>query len=408
MTADDILFEFLHMEMVFTKDCLTFKDDLEVIKFVCKDFWNGIFRKQIDNLRTNHQGTYVLQDNRFALLTQISCRKQQLDESSKQLLNLDLGPLRTVAPSSAGGHQNPGAITSNQLVQSRDVSPPSSWSKVGFWSERAVSLVEGETGGLGWACDGPGSVSSSASFSSSTSSVSSGAASSRYKTELCRTFTERGACKYGSKCQFAHGAEELRGINRHPKYKTEPCRTFHSIGFCPYGIRCHFVHNNDDDGPLRPQKPTSAKRPPLLKQSFSFAGFPSNPTPLEPPFSQSSFLAAPSASPPSSGTISDLLATAFPEFLPSHDSGCCSAEPTPTTSPIQTAPEQSFSTSLSTRSQSLTSLSDHEGRCGSSASSLSGSDLSSAQDAAARRLPIFSQLSVPDGFCTDSSFSFFL
>ncbi|XP_053362813.1 trafficking protein particle complex subunit 6B, like [Clarias gariepinus] len=121
--ADDILFEFLHMEMVchiyteqmtredidkdrvtcvsvlegmgfrvgqglierFTKDCPTFKDDLDIMKFICKDFWNGIYRKQIDNLRTNHQGTYVLQDNKFALLTQFSCRTQQLEESSKYL-----------------------------------------------------------------------------------------------------------------------------------------------------------------------------------------------------------------------------------------------------------------------------------------------------------------------------------
>jgi hypothetical protein len=28
---------------------------------VCKDFWTCVFKKQIDNLRTNHQGVYVLQ-----------------------------------------------------------------------------------------------------------------------------------------------------------------------------------------------------------------------------------------------------------------------------------------------------------------------------------------------------------
>lgn len=323
-------------------------------------------------------------------------------------------PKTSAPPTSAVGYPKPGSITSNSWAQTKELPLPSRWNKMGFWSERAVSMVEGETGGLGWACDKPGSVSSAASFAGSTSCVSSSTASSRYKTELCRTFTERGTCKYGSKCQFAHGAEELRGINRHPKYKTEPCRTFHSIGFCPYGIRCHFVHNNDDDAHLRPRQPslpTTTQRPPLLKQSFSFAGFPSNPLPLDPPFSQSSFLGMPSASPPSSGTVSDLLAMAFPEFLPSHDSGCSSGEPTPTTSPSQMAPgvpDQSFSVSLGTRSLSLTSLSDHEGRCSSSASSLSGSDSSSANDSAAKRLPIFSQLSVPDGFYSEGSSSFFL
>lgn len=70
--------------------------------------------------------------------------------------------------------------------------------------------------------------------------------SSRYKTELCRPFEESGTCKYGDKCQFAHGGHELRTLARHPKYKTELCRTFHTTGFCPYGPRCHFIHNADE------------------------------------------------------------------------------------------------------------------------------------------------------------------
>ncbi|KAL2306025.1 hypothetical protein Nmel_003925 [Mimus melanotis] len=40
--------------------------------------------------------------------------------------------------------------------------------------------------------------------------------STRYKTELCRPFEESGACKYGEKCQFAHGFHELRSLTRHP------------------------------------------------------------------------------------------------------------------------------------------------------------------------------------------------
>lgn len=70
--------------------------------------------------------------------------------------------------------------------------------------------------------------------------------SSRYKTELCRPFEESGHCKYGDKCQFAHGGLELRTLSRHPKYKTELCRTYHTIGFCPYGPRCHFIHNEEE------------------------------------------------------------------------------------------------------------------------------------------------------------------
>lgn len=63
-----------------------------------------------------------------------------------------------------------------------------------------------------------------------------------YKTELCRSWEEKGTCKYGEKCQFAHGDLEQRRVERHPKYKTEICRTFWVSGSCPYGKRCCFIH----------------------------------------------------------------------------------------------------------------------------------------------------------------------
>jgi butyrate response factor 1 len=74
---------------------------------------------------------------------------------------------------------------------------------------------------------------------------------SLYKTEMCRSFMETGSCRYGNKCQFAHGAHELRPVMRHPKYKTEVCKKFANTGNCPYGNRCRFIHpgvgNSDND-----------------------------------------------------------------------------------------------------------------------------------------------------------------
>ncbi|KAJ6918373.1 trafficking protein particle complex subunit 6B-like [Populus alba x Populus x berolinensis] len=49
-----------------------FTDHLEAIKFICKDFWSELFKKQIDNLKTNHRGTFVLQDNKFPWLSRMS------------------------------------------------------------------------------------------------------------------------------------------------------------------------------------------------------------------------------------------------------------------------------------------------------------------------------------------------
>jgi hypothetical protein len=62
-------------------------DTLELIKFVCKDLWVNLFDKQVDNLRTNHRGVYVLLDNRVRFLERLSSTstttsKQQVDRWS--------------------------------------------------------------------------------------------------------------------------------------------------------------------------------------------------------------------------------------------------------------------------------------------------------------------------------------
>lgn len=45
---------------------------LDAIKFVCKDLWILVFRKPIDNLKTNHRGVFVLTDTRFQPLHRMS------------------------------------------------------------------------------------------------------------------------------------------------------------------------------------------------------------------------------------------------------------------------------------------------------------------------------------------------
>lgn len=39
----------------FSRDRPRFTDNLDVIKFLCKDLWTILFRKQVDNLKTNHR-----------------------------------------------------------------------------------------------------------------------------------------------------------------------------------------------------------------------------------------------------------------------------------------------------------------------------------------------------------------
>ena len=95
--------------------------------------------------------------------------------------------------------------------------------------------------------DGARSLSASPAYGGGASPGSPKQQHSLYKTELCRSWEESGSCRYGAKCQFAHGRDELRPVLRHPKYKTEVCRTFAAQGNCPYGSRCRFIHYRPND-----------------------------------------------------------------------------------------------------------------------------------------------------------------
>ena len=68
-----------------------------------------------------------------------------------------------------------------------------------------------------------------------------------YKTELCESFTIKGYCKYGNKCQFAHGLNELKFKKKSNNYRTKPCINWSKLGYCPYGKRCCFKHGDDKD-----------------------------------------------------------------------------------------------------------------------------------------------------------------
>lgn len=65
----------------------------------------------------------------------------------------------------------------------------------------------------------------------------------KYKTELCKYFEINGFCKYGDKCAYAHGIENLRSkVTNTTAYRTRKCVQFFEKGYCPYGNRCQFAH----------------------------------------------------------------------------------------------------------------------------------------------------------------------
>lgn len=67
----------------------------------------------------------------------------------------------------------------------------------------------------------------------------------KFKTELCKTYSLIGSCKYGYKCRFAHGKEELvPKIITCPFYNQRICKAFMEKGYCAYGERCNYKHNS--------------------------------------------------------------------------------------------------------------------------------------------------------------------
>ncbi|XP_069773289.1 mRNA decay activator protein ZFP36L1-like isoform X2 [Narcine bancroftii] len=234
--------------------------------------------------------------------------------------------------------------------------------------------------------------------------------SSRYKTELCRPFEENGSCKYGDKCQFAHGIHELRSLARHPKYKTELCRTFHTIGFCPYGPRCHFIHNAEErrtasshDQHHLPLSPSNKVDRPCLQHSYSFPGFSSStsglldsPTSITPPpiFNADDLSCSPTlpscASNPftySSQELASLFAPGMRIQVPVSCAGSGAHSPSSfLLRPLAESP-QLFEHSPSPPD----SMSDD---CLSSSGSVSGSESPTLDFN--KRLPIFSRLSISD------------
>ncbi|KAF2733513.1 transport protein particle component [Polyplosphaeria fusca] len=76
---------------------------LDIIKFLCKDLWTLLFRKQIDNLKTNHRGIYVLTDNTFKPLNRMSFDTKRFDATSSATTAANPNPNPNPNPSANMG-----------------------------------------------------------------------------------------------------------------------------------------------------------------------------------------------------------------------------------------------------------------------------------------------------------------
>ncbi len=67
---------------------------LEAVKFICKEFWTEIFRKQIDKLQTNHKGVFVLKDEKFKWLDRMPSDLTIARSMAIKILALPCGLIR--------------------------------------------------------------------------------------------------------------------------------------------------------------------------------------------------------------------------------------------------------------------------------------------------------------------------
>ena len=63
--------------------------DLDCVKFMCRDFWRVLFGKSIDKLQTNRRGVFVLLDLQFHWIEKYTsgAEPQQLEEGTKQMIH---------------------------------------------------------------------------------------------------------------------------------------------------------------------------------------------------------------------------------------------------------------------------------------------------------------------------------
>eukprot|EP01039_Chlorochromonas_danica_P006179 gene6179-6814_t len=69
-------------------------DPLDLIKFICKEFWEEIFKKKVDKLQTNHRGIFVLTDFRFKWLDKYSSDDIASKQVAIQVLHIPCGMIR--------------------------------------------------------------------------------------------------------------------------------------------------------------------------------------------------------------------------------------------------------------------------------------------------------------------------
>lgn len=102
-------------------------DLLTIMKFVCRDVWKQLFGKQIDNLKTNHRGTFYLLDYNYRPIESFSLDADNLDREKALIepyLEIPCGVIEGVLASL--GFQKEGQVECQATIVAAPDSRPAS------------------------------------------------------------------------------------------------------------------------------------------------------------------------------------------------------------------------------------------------------------------------------------------
>lgn len=90
----DVSFDLTICTLLFIANKQTLKAQLEAVKFLCKEFWTEVFRKQIDKLQTNHRGVFVLKDQELKWLRRLPPDEESARVGAIRILAFPCGLIR--------------------------------------------------------------------------------------------------------------------------------------------------------------------------------------------------------------------------------------------------------------------------------------------------------------------------
>ena len=108
-----------------SKEHIWLRDQKELLRYICKDFWAYVFGKPIDRLQTNNKGIYLLHDNNLRWVRNLSFQRPEMQLAYATLM---MGLIRGLLKGALVALGVPGKVTAtpetNQTTFSITLTPP--------------------------------------------------------------------------------------------------------------------------------------------------------------------------------------------------------------------------------------------------------------------------------------------